>query len=195
MLNYQSKYFLQSAPFKIVWAGFESDTLRLQNNGWTLAVEDNYDFVCARHYVRFILRHAMLDLYCVTAVNAFDFHELSEYFNYSDGRLPFNIQVIGKDIRYMPMQEINLACVKEIDARPEFIEYDVKSIKDLCIFKTLITPDNALIVEPDRISELLEKIVAAQAPNQAEIRDRIKRAEARDSLKQTLHAQILSVAA
>ena len=30
MLNYQKKQFLQSAPFKIVWAGFESDTLRLQ---------------------------------------------------------------------------------------------------------------------------------------------------------------------
>lgn len=85
--------------------------------------------------------------------------------------------------------------MKVIDANPQFVNIEEKSIKELSIFKTLIKPDNALIVEPDQIASLLEKIVAAQSPKQAEIRERIRKSDARDNLKQTLHAQIVSVAA
>jgi hypothetical protein len=195
MLNYQSEYFLQSAPFKIFWAGFESDTLRLQNNGWTLAVEDRCDFALARHEVRFILKHEMLNLYAYTYVNAFEFSDLTDYLAQNKEHLRFSIQVIAKDIIYSSIPEFSMESIKEIDCSPEFIQIERHSIKDLSIFKTLIKPDNALIIEPERIGELLQKIVDAQAPNQKEIRERIRKSDARSAIKQTLHAQILTIAA
>jgi hypothetical protein len=151
MLNYQNDYFLQSAPFKIFWAGFESDTLRLQNNGWTLAVEDRCDFALARHEPRFILRHQMLDLYAFTYVNSFEFSDLTDYLVHNKEHLRFSIQVIGKDITYTAMPDFSFESIKEIDCIPEFIQLERKKISELSIFKTLIKPDNALIIEPERI--------------------------------------------
>lgn len=194
-MNYQSEYFLQSAPFKIHWAGFESDTLRLQNNGWTLAVEDRCDFALARHEVRFILKHEMLNLYAYTYVNAFEFSDLTDYLVHNKDHLRFAIQVIAKDIMYQTIPDFRMESIKEIDCRPEFIHIEHKKISELSIFKTLIKPDNALIIEPERISELLQQIVEAQAPNQKEIRERIRKSDARNNIKQTLHAQILTIAA
>lgn len=194
-MSYPNNYFLQSAPFKIYWAGFESDTLTLQNNGWNVAVEDRFDYLFGMHEVRFILRHEMLDLYCVTYMNTFEFQDLTNLAFKDSKHLQFRIQVIGKNIHYQTLPEFCFSSIQEIDCRPSFTEVNYGSISDLSIFKTLIKPDSALIVEPEKISELLKKIVEAQAPNQAEIRERIRRGEARDNVKQTLHAQILSVAA
>lgn len=194
MSSFQNKSFLQSTPFKIIWAAFESDTLRLQNNGWTLAIEDRFDHPLYRHELRFILRHEMLDLYCITGINIFDFHDLTSFINHHGSFLPFHIQALGKEIHYRNPQRFDLTCIKEIDAIPQYMDVDYGKISELSIFKTLIKPDNALIVEPDQIALLLEKIVSAQSPKQAEIRERIRKSDARDNLKQTLHAQILSVA-
>ena len=192
MLNYQSKFFLQSSPIKIIWAGFESDTLRLQNNGWSLAIEDEHDFVFARHRIRFILRHEMLDLHALTDIEEVDGSRLLDFKN-----IPclFNIRVMARDIHFRSVPAFNFAAISQIDARPEMVEITDQSIRDLQIFKTLIKPDHALIIEPDQISSLLEKIVACQSPKQAEIKERIRKSDARDNFKQTLHAQILSIAA
>ena len=195
-MNYHNEFFLQSTPFKIVWAGFESDTLRLQNNGWTLAIEDRCDFLFSRHEVRFILRHEMLNLYAYTFVNSFDFSDLTAYMGQYKDHLKFSIQVIAKDVVFNSMtMPFKMDAITEVDCRPEFVQINNQNLSGLGIFKTLIKPDNALIVEPHRISELLQKIVEAQAPNQAEIREKLKRSDARNQYHQTLHAQILSVAA
>ena len=196
MLNYPNNTFIQSLPISIRWAGFESDTLKLQRNGWSLAVEDVFNHVLDRHAMRFILKHKMLELYCITDVEEFQFFDLQQRM---DGSIPlhFNIHVVARDIVYTQIPAFNIASIYEIDATPDFIEMDRHSIKNLSVFKTLIQPDNALIVEPDQISSLLEKIVACQSPKQAEIRERLRRSEARENMnmKQTLHAQILTVAA
>lgn len=194
MLNYQNEYFLQSVPLKIKWAGFISDTLTLQNNGWTLAIEDRCDHFLGRHEVRFILKHQMLDLYCVTYLNTFDFGELTSHLIDRKDFIDFHIQTIGKEIYYQGIPEFRYDSINEIDCRPEYKAISYDKISEMSIFKTLIKPESTLIVEPERISDLLKQIVEAQAPNQAEIRERIRRGEARNNFKQTLHAQILSVA-
>jgi hypothetical protein len=194
MLNYPNNYFLQSAPFRISWAGFESDTLKLQNNGWSVAVEDVCDHAFCTHEVRFILKHEMLNLYAITRVNTFEFSDLTDYLFKHKDHLKFHIQVIGKDIHYQYLPQFSFDSIKEIDCHPQFESIERHSIKDLSIFKTLVTPESALIIEPERIADLLEKIVEAQVPNQKEIRERMRSKDRRDMLKQTLHAQILSVA-
>lgn len=185
---------MQSAPFKIIWAGFQSDTLTLQNSGWSLAIEDDYSYVLGAHRVRFILRHEYLDLHCFTDIHEIQFPHIQDVRQITE-MVRFSIQVLGKNIYYRSVPEFNIASIYEVDARPQMMVMEEKSIKDLSIFRTLVKPDSALIVEPEKISELLQKIVEAQAPNQAEIRERMRKHEARDNLKQTLHAQILSVAA
>lgn len=194
MLNYQSDYFVQSMPFKIRWAGFESDTLTLQNNGWTIAVEDYFFHALGQHELRFILKHDMLNLHAITRVERIDFNYLMNHMRSYQDYIPFHIQIIAKEIMYTSIPEIRTENLNLIDCSPECIKMDYGSISELSIFKTLVKPDNALIIEPDKISSILQQIVDAQAPNQKEIRDRMKRKDSRDAVKQTLHAQILTVA-
>jgi hypothetical protein len=195
-LNSQTKRVLQSAPITIRFAGFESDTLTLQNNGWQLALEDEFDHMLYRHRMRFILKHDMLNLYCLSNIEEIDYHSIynmNDMFEISKKVHIFQIQVIARDVVLKGLQPINMDCVNQIDAMPEIVE--IQQLSLLPIFKTIVQPDNALIVEPDKISALLEQIVACQSPKQAEIRERMKKSEGRENFKQTLHAQILSVAA
>jgi hypothetical protein len=135
----------------------------------------------------------MLDLYCVTDSERLNPEDLFGRGFYDRPDLFFNICVMGKNIYYRSMPEFKVQSIYEIDARPEMIDMTEKSIADLQIFKTLVKPDNALIIDPERIGDLLAQLVEAQSPKQAEIRERIRKSDARDNLKQTLHAQILSV--
>ena len=111
-MNYQNEYFLQSTPFRINFAGFESDTLKLQNNGWALAIEDHCDFVLGRHEVRFILRHQIIDLYALTSFNSFEFSDLTDHMYRHKDFLRFNIQVMSKDIRFSYLPEFRFLLVR-----------------------------------------------------------------------------------
>jgi hypothetical protein len=187
--------FVQSAPIQIRWAGFESNTLVLQNNGWRIAIEDEFDHIMYQHQIRFLLRHETLNITAITSIEQVDFERL-----YMNGKgkyeMPyFHIYIAARDIIYTRIPEIKLGNLYEIDARPEYIEEENINFNDLPIFKTLIKPDNALIVEPDKIADILAQIVECQSPKQAEIRERIRKESGRNDIKQTLHAQILSVAA
>lgn len=194
MLNYQNDYFLQSTPFTIRWAGFESDTLTLQNNGWTIAVEDCFYHALDQHELRFILKHDMLNLHAITRVEKIYFSHFINNMTLHQNNIPFHIQIIAKEIMYTSIPEIRTENLNLIDCSPEYIKMDYGNISELSIFKTLVKPDNALIIEPDKISSILQQIVDAQAPNQKEIRERMRRKDSRDAVKQTLHAQILTVA-
>lgn len=194
MLNYLNNHFIQSAPFKIFWAGFQSDTLTLQNNGWSIAVEDCHHFVLSRHEVRFILHHELLDLYAYTYINSFEFTDLTDYLMRNKDHLIFNIQVIAKDIITTSAPRFDIDSIKEIDCHPEMVLINPTKIRELSIFKTIVNPESAIIIEPDKVGAILQQIVDAQAPNQKEIRERIKRKNDKEILKQTIHAQILTVA-
>lgn len=184
---------LKSKPFKVFFAGFKSDTLTLQRNGWNLMVEHESDHLYHRHSIRFILKHEMLDLVAMTYTNSLEFQDFL-HDPFVEEKVIFSIHALGKDIRVTGYPTFDLKNIRDIDATPNMVSAnEITSIRDL--FTTLIKPDNALIVEPDQISELLKKIVECQSPKQAEIRERIRSGELRENMKQTLHAQILSVAA
>lgn len=137
----------------------------------------------------------MLNLYAITNMNRFEFGQIQASSMMDSRRLRFSIQVMAKQIIYTSLPAFSMAHIHEIDCRPEMVDLTRQSIDDLNIFRTLVKPDDALIVEPHKIADLLQQIVEAQAPNQQEIRERLRKHDARNALKQTLHAQILTVAA
>lgn len=189
-------HYIQSSPFTIRWAGFESDTLKLQHNGWKLAVENNYIFHADLHQIRFILKHDYLQLIAITELSSRDIDMrdgYGEWYHRTRGELPFcHIQAIGREIVYAHGTPLNIRDFQHIDAMPKMVE---KKLSEISLFSTIIQPDSAFIVEPEQISQLLEKIVACQAPKQKEIRERIKNQSLREALNQTVHAQIISMAA
>lgn len=186
---------IKSKPIKICWAGFESDTLKLQNNGWQLAIEDHFSHFLYRHSLRFILRHEEMRIDAITDISEIDFHEFMHW----EHTLRMNICVIAKEVMMIQIPAFDLHRIYQVEAMPSYVSIDmqqkIEPLSSLKLFNTIVKPDNALIIEPDRISDILAQIVDAQSPKQAEIRERMKRQELREDYKQTLHAQIISVAA
>lgn len=95
----------------------------------------------------------------------------------------------------------NFGHFRAIDAVPQIETREIKSIEDLGIFAVPLARTQELIVDPDKIDEVLALIHKAQLPQMEEIRQRDRLRAGRDAgstaagPRQVFHAQVLSIAA
>jgi len=183
-----------SRPVKVLWAGWETDTVRLQQAGWQLSAEEQV----AEETLRIAMRHNDLQLYGVTApVNL-------NYFPGDFGRdLDYRYKTIPPlMVQYMSNKIVvnvmdNFSNFSPIDAYPQVATIEAKNIEDFKIFATPLVRTEEIIVEPQTVDTLMKQILEMQAPNQMEIRDRNRKREYREGEeipRQNFHAQILSFA-
>ena len=156
-----------SSPItKVLWAGWESDTLRLQQAGWQLSAEQ--DIMTAQ--VRFTFKNPNCRIYGLSNLVSY-----ADYFDsYKDGQ--FYRQIPPLIIQYMASRmEINifdnLAKFRSVDTLPNIVEeIQKKDIEDFNIFRP-IGNIKELIVTPQSVPELLDLIIQKQDPKQKEIRE------------------------
>ena len=83
--------------------------------------------------------------------------------------------------------------LRPIDATPAFAQVTERTLFEMPFFQTLHVPAaEPLIVDQATVSDLLERIRAMQAPEQAEIR---ARNASRERAHGRIHAHIMSLAA
>jgi hypothetical protein len=106
----------------------------------------------------------------------------------------FHIRYAASDIVIQTMESsFNFQAV---DASPQFVSDKRRSIEDFGIFATPLARTEEIIVEPETVMGLLEKIKAMQAPELAAIREKNRRRDQHQPMeRQQFHAQILSLAA
>ena len=196
---------LVSEPQRVVWAGFETTTPRLQQAGWEIAAEQ--DFTCDG--CRLVFRHR--DMQCIAITNTVRFYDLARMthlepqrrFYAEPGRdwaLTFHVVRMSHGIQ-MALYDDNRPNFKLIDAQSQFVKREYVNLEDMGIFATPLVRTEELIVEPDQVSAILEKLREAQVPEQAAIRARQRQRESREGMQvgaepQTrFHAQILSLVA
>lgn len=185
-------------PLQVRWGGWRTDTLQLQREGWELAVEQDIQQMA----MRMSMRHRDFRMYGVS--NLFDF----DYFRYAEPSASLAgvyIEIIhmvsNLTTQIAEQGESMFARMHAIDAVPQFVNMERKSIEDFGFFSTPLVRTQELIVDPARIGEILAQIQAAQLPEQAAIRARESLRDKREGMafdarpKQTFHAQILSIAA
>lgn len=68
---------------------------------------------------------------------------------------------------------------QSVDCTPHMIERQVKNIEDLILFTPARVQTKEIIVDEREVKDLLDEIMQRQQPKQAEIRERIRREEAR----------------
>jgi hypothetical protein len=110
--------------------------------------------------------------------------------------IDFRVVFMANDITVVTYD--NLSQFSPIDAMPQFTMQERKSVDDFGIFATPLARTEEIIVEPETVMQLLEKIKAMQSPEQAAIRERNRSRERRMGepiQRQQFHAQILSIAA
>jgi hypothetical protein len=176
------------------WAGWESDTYTLQQNGWELSAEQDVRMMA----LRIALRHKAMQCVAVTSLFT-DFRY--EYYAREPIDVPFlNIQYFATrmSVQVMERQWPNF---QPIDAAPQFLsDTTVKSFEDLKWFATPLARTEEIIVDPLEVGAMLEQIRKMQAPEQERIRQKQRLAASREGMsidampRQQFHAQIISIA-
>lgn len=196
-----------SMPHRIHFGGFEATLPRLQQAGWEISAEQSY----MRDEVRLALRNETMQFYGVTHPARIDFYRyraMAQYrvdprefiIDFHVARMSHKLMVdyVGAESGKLPMQAF-----EPIDAQPQWsgIRTSTHDMESLGIFATPLTRTQELIVDPNDVAALLDRIKDLQRPEQEAIRERRRLKESREGMlldgmpRQVFHAQILSIAA
>lgn len=185
-----------SRPAEVWWAGFRSDTYRLQQAGWELAADE--DVIEGR--VRLMLRHRDMRLYALSSHTQYDYYKRLS--TYQEAQLVFQVVCAAPKIeisRVAGIGPMSFENFKQLDAQPQFMESEIKSLDDMKIFATPLVRTEELIVEQQTVAHMLEQIRKMQAPEQSRIRAQERLKQSREMLsldampRQKFHAQIISI--
>ena len=186
---------LLSRPVQLHWAGWTTDTLKLQQNGWALSAEQNiYD-----RSMQIAFRHEQLAMRGVTAKVDWDYYRDIEprYSSPFGSPMPdLPVAMMGSKV-YMHMHGHIPFAYKPIDAMPRITEERIESLDDVVHFAPALTRTQQVIVPEENVEDLMQRILEMQQGARIErIRAEVKEGSYLPfEQKQKFHAQIVSVAA
>jgi hypothetical protein len=194
---------LLSAPHRVIWAGFETTTARLQQAGWELSARQDF----TGFQVGLAMRHQ--DFQCIAYTNVVDAHRLMMH----DPRMMDDGRDWFLTFKVMRMADLNAHRIEftygcnpfedyyPIDAKPHLVCKQIERLEDCVVFGAPMVETKELIVDEAEVSSILAKLVEAQKPEQERIRDRNRLRASREGMlmeaqpQRKFHAQILSIAA
>lgn len=181
---------LLSAPIDVVWGGWTATTTQLQQAGWEISAEQDIQYAT----LRIALRHRDFRMYGLSQRIPVDYFEMAR--RNIPMKLTIRIEHMASQLNLNIIETSGLSGFAPVDAYPQMVDTQRKSIEDFKIFATPLARTEEIIVDPSQVGELLEKIKKAQAQGQSEIRERNRLRAARESYepmpRQQFHAQILS---
>lgn len=196
MQNWESNnlLFLQSAPVKVRFAGWESTTHQLQVSGWQLSIREHLDLYMRPDLsIQLAMKHEQARLFALARPLSIDMGEIHEalhlgrfdsFINFMKDKV-FEVFCVSPTIeeRYIIEGKAPIEPPKfmPIDAAPQYEKINMGnfSLEDLAIFRP-INPDSEIVVHPEIIPKLMEDIRKAQAPKQKEIREKLRKQALRE---------------
>jgi hypothetical protein len=189
-----SDRYLVSIPHDVWWGGWRSTTIQLQQAGWLLAAEQD----CFNGSVQLALRHDRFGLRGLTEKVSVRYFERQR-----NERLMFRVAFMASAIKaeVVGLDAPQFENFRAIDARPQWVlrTPHMADMDELNIFAVPLVRTEEIIVDPNDVMAMLDRIKSLQSPEQAAIRERNRR-RARDDggweacPQQQFHAQILSFA-
>jgi hypothetical protein len=181
-----------SIPARVHFAGWESDTYRLQQAGWQLSAQEDI----AYGSFQIAMKHEQFGIRGLSQRVPYEYMNQRHSPGYDFG-LPdipvalassFHSQVIGTDFsKFSP-----------IDAVPQFEERKIQSMDDLRIFAPNLVRTQEIIVPDYDVDQLLNMILEKQQPaREAHFKREIQGMRYDEIMKprQKFHAQIISLVA
>jgi hypothetical protein len=183
----------------IYFAGWETTTVALGQQGWKLSLEDDI----YRDEKKLLLFHPKSNLKMLAISRGY--YRYMEQDRFNDARFDhrfrdeyeqrwngpdFTVVQASNDILFRVTHEVLMPRFNHwADTRPTMVDYHEMKLSEIPLFTALEKPPPAtqeLIVEPQDVYSLLERIRSMQAPGQAEIRRR------NPALTPQYHASILT---
>ncbi len=185
------EYQLMSRPVRLHWAGWETDTYRLQEHGWSISAEQDI----ASMTMMLALRHPHEAAYGISSRVPWEFMEERSFSTH-----PLDLGAdfrFGRDVIVHHMG--GLPNFSAIDALPQMMETRRTRLEDFAHFTTPLVRTQEIVVPEESVEDLMARILKLQQPDRTErIRQSLRNPEGYrlDTLpKQKFHAQILSFAA
>lgn len=167
MLDEAGRY-LQSAPISVSMAGFHSNTMALQQNGWQISVEliDHYQYSGKEQRIAF--KHDGIKQVAIGRL-FFDYRELTgpAHFLNKFKTMEIEISAIAPMIRVHELAVNRSMIFTPIDARPEIAK--IKDLTDMALFKSIKTENFEIYINQKDEAEILEILLKKQDPKQKEI--------------------------
>jgi hypothetical protein len=180
---------------RLLWAGWETNTLHLQQAGWQLSAEQ--DFYGNR--MRIAMRHQGMNLMALTP--SFDFHYENAVYDrqrYLDTVPAQVVAAMGREVSIHESGRIDW-CFKDIDATPTMSHSRITRLEDLAHFAAPLVRTKEIIIPEESVDQLMEKILKLQQPARTErIKEMMRNPEGFEVSaipKQKFHAQIISLVA
>lgn len=179
-----------------MWAGFESDTYRMQQAGWSIAAEQDI----TRQTMRLAFRHDGQGMRGFSEISKWDY-ERNYYEPYRPdlrNDRPIMVQMMGRNINYSIKGSVDWNYVP-IDAAPQIApKTEITSIDDLVHFAPSLVRTKQIIVPEESVEDLMGRILKLQQPEREAEFQRQVQDEGRDIAarpRQKFHGQILSLVA
>lgn len=182
-----------SRPLRLLWAGWETNTLRLQQAGWQLSAEQDF----WQDRMRIAMKHQGMNLMAMTPHFDFRYEEALRDARYLDSIGVPVVSAMGRNISIHEHGRVDWM-FKEIDATPTIGSIKVSRLEDLAHFAAPLVRCNEVIIPDESVPELMERILKLQQPARTDrIRNEMRNPEGLlfDAIpKQKFHAQIISLA-
>jgi hypothetical protein len=183
-----------SRPLKVEWAGWFTDTYKLQAAGWQISAEQDV----FGGYMRLAMMHEGLQMRALSDTIVFDYHMARERWYEYLPTIRFRMLSVGREIR-IHHQERAFADFGPIDAKPTFTTTTISRMEDLVHFAAPMVRTRQIIIPDESVPELMERILKLQQPARTDrIREEMRNPEGLrlDAIpQQKFHAQIISLAA
>jgi hypothetical protein len=192
--GYPDRY-LASQPWKLHFAGWETDTYRLQQNGWQLsAVQDPY-----YDAIQIAFNHPEYRIRGVSSrVNHYDARGYMGFGGMRDGPRYMEASAhLASDFVSHAQFVAPMDRFKPIDAEPQLMDMRQMMSQNM-VFAPNLARTQEIIVPEHSVDDLLNMMIEKQAANRAElIRKRVReQGQQIDFNPRThVHAQIVSIAA
>ncbi len=194
----QGGYFRR--PVKVHFLGWSSDTYRLQHNGWQVSAHQDFQ----HQALQIALHHPESGLYGLSEYVEIDFMSATQQMDYLD-HITLNItaittkMIVRHEVYSMP--ETMHRQFSPVDCTPGYVYFKNSNIEDLIPFRPLPKFDNELIVKPDSVPELLDKILVLQDGKMKDLIEKQRERESRGEVENILqgkkisnHCNIISIA-
>lgn len=178
-----------------MWAGWETNTFKLQQAGWQLSAEQ--DFMHQR--MRIAMSHDGMRMMAMSPSIDFEYERSYRDRDYLQ-HIVLPVQAaVARDLTIHAQGAINWN-MQAIDAAPTFMEnHQLHRLEDLAHFAVPLVRTQQIIIPEDSVPALLERILKLQAPARTDRAREAQRApegmEIGTVPQQRFQAQIISIAA
>lgn len=183
-----------SRPIQLNWAGWETDTYRLQQRGWTLSAMQ--DIRGQRLQLAFRIGNDPYRKFeAITEVIPFNYERTLDGRYVGDRQYLDSIvlrvqQAVSDQVMVHTSGDANRLWAP-IDAEPRYTEAKITRLEDFAHFAGPLIRTNEIIVPEASVPELMERILKLQQPARLERIKEELRGEHRP--EQRFHAQIISL--